>query len=118
MGYSFTLSLHLKSLHLSLSKHSLLASSTPLIPHSPRSLMYSFTLSLHLKSLHLSLAKHSLLASSTPLIPHSPHSLMYSFTLSLHLKGGLPLLLGPSTSLMYTFFTNSPLFILSTCPNH
>ena len=43
---------------------------------------------------------------------------MYSFTLSLHLPGGLPLLLGPSLSLIYTFFTNFSFPSLLICPNH
>ena len=62
------------------------------------------------KSLHLSLSISSFFASSI--------RLPYSFTLFFHLKTGLPLLLGPSVSLTYTFFTNSSLFFLFTLPKH
>ena len=71
----------------------------------------------HSWSLHLSLFMHSLLASSIP-----PSLLtftwMYSFTLSFQLTTGLPVYLGPSVSLTYTFLTNSSLFFLSIWPNH
>ena len=45
-------------------------------------------------------------------------SCMHSFTLSFHLTTDLPLLLGPSLSLTYTFFTNFSYFFLSIWQNH
>ncbi len=67
--------------------------------------------------LHLSLSMHSVPALSNS-YTLTPLSLTYSFILSSHLPSGLPLLLGPSTILRYTFLTNSSFSILSMWPNH
>ena len=59
----------------------------------------------------------SLLVQSLPL--SATLSCMYSFTLSFHLTTGLPLFIGPSVLLTYTFFTNSLLlFLLADSPHN
>ena len=62
------------------------------------------------KSLRLFLSKYSLLASSIPPLYQQLFSCVYTFTFSSHLTDGLPLLLGPSISFTYTFFTNFNLY--------
>ena len=61
------------------------------------------------KSFHLSLYKHYLITIVQAL---SIYHLLF------HLTTGLPLPVGPSISLTYTFFISYSLFFLSIRPNH